>query len=123
MNLKEYLIEAIAKRTSGKYGIEPNKDSIVKWLDENGFVRFDYSNDLERHLSKNFPTYMFGPNDQLEWTNWISIHTQDRNLYELVIWFDKKDNAIKAEIRYGSDNYGDTIISIESAIKRIRDFS
>ena len=89
MKLSEYLIEAVAKRKSGKYGVKPYKESVIEWLDRNGFTSHKWDGSGTRHLRGSRMTYMTGPYstpEDGEPINWISIHTPD--IYELVAWFD-----------------------------------
>ena len=108
MTLSEYLIEAVATRTTGKY-FDPSKDSVITWLDLHGFRRYEYYEpDTDIHLQDEEKTYMVGPNIKgRETSDWVSIHTPE--IYEIVMWFDQKTGGISGiELREYSSN-GDSI--------------
>jgi hypothetical protein len=109
MKLSEYLIEAVAKRKSGKYGgIKPYKESVIEWLNSKGFIPYEWDYSATKHLRYPRMTYMTGPYrnaEDGEASNWISIHTPD--IYELVAWFDTDGIFTRYRIirnRNGSSN-------------------
>jgi hypothetical protein len=108
MRLSEYLIEAVAVRTTGKY-LEPSKEPVIEWLDSHGFRRYEYYEpDTDIHLREKDKTYMVGPNIKgRETSDWVSIHTPET--YEIVMWFDQRTGRISdIELRGYSSN-GDSI--------------
>ena len=95
---------AVAGRNTGKYSMEPNKKSIISWLDWNGFNCFKWDKHGTSH-TKTGKSYMVGPceKNRVE-TNWISIHTD--KMFELIIWFDEYDRLKSAETRTDQRQFG-----------------
>jgi hypothetical protein len=97
MTLSEYLIEAVAKRTSGKYSLKPEKMPIMDWLDRNGFKQVERPAIGETvNLKSKDRIYFLGPNT-IYGSNWIAMHS--KNVYELIMWFDENDNVSEIEYR------------------------
>jgi hypothetical protein len=116
MKLSEYLIEAVAKRVTGKYYTpDTNWQSILKWLKLKGFTGYGFdARDLEKHLHTKGNTYMVG-NDVTgrDQPNWLSVHT--RSVHEIVFWFDQENGSVhNVELNDG------TYIPFEEAIDLIK---
>lgn len=100
-DIREYIKEAISSKRTGKYAPESNKKSIIDWLDANGFKRYFYAGDPNVHTKRSEKSYLVGPNNHIESTNWVSAHTKD--VFELVIWFDRHDDFDSADLRKNDD--------------------
>jgi hypothetical protein len=117
MTLSEYLIEAVANRTTGKYYI-PDADwqSILKWLKLKGFTGYGFdARDLEKHLHTKGNTYMVGndTNGRRDIPNCVSVHT--RGVHEIVFWFDLENGSV-----YNVELNDGTYIPFEEAIDLIK---
>ena len=82
MGLSEYLIEAVAKRKSGKYAkfpTEPDKESVVYFLENHGFRRVKYD-DIYEEPGR---VYCFGRCDNDPSTHWIRFidNSGERTMY------------------------------------------
>lgn len=81
MRLSEYLIEAVAKRKSGKYGFpsRPDKESVVYFLKTHGFREVKYD-DIRKESGR---VYCFGDCSDDPATHWIRFidNSGERKVY------------------------------------------
>ena len=108
MGLSEYIMESVASGRVRKYRpSEPTKESILSFLDRNGFdkIQLDPHNpvstdsiimDKKREQVDNL--YIMSPYPgRMKSGDWISIHS--KRIYELVIWFDDLGDVEEIELR------------------------
>lgn len=113
MTLSEYLIEAVAKRTSGKYGPEPYMDSVVKWLESMGFKPVEGTTSSIKTMKGKVYLLIGG--------HWKTLCVHSERIYEIMFFFSESGESLGANRRL----QGDTPIGItfDNAVKTIKNFS
>jgi hypothetical protein len=112
MTLSEYLIEAVANRTTGKYGPEPYRDSLVKWLESKGFKSVEGTTRNIRTM--NGKVYLLSKNRKD-----LCVHSE--HIYEIMFFFSETGDFLDVKRRLQGDTpFG---ITFDAAVKTIEDFS
>ncbi len=109
MTLSEYLIEAVAKRATGKYfDSYMTKEQLVEWLEQNGFKQLDhpgYSDEKSYDVANT------------HWGNWVDVHSKE--IFSLVFLFDSK-NKINQVVISKKRTRSSIKISNEQAIEILK---
>lgn len=122
----EYLQESVSHGRNRHKLIRADKESILDWLDFNGFDRLELkdkdafdTNEIFRNRKDNI--YVMSPTPgRGKSTDWVAIH--GKHVWELCIWFDDSEKVEESVIRFGEDwgTGNEKYITFEEAFETMR---
>lgn len=122
--LTEYLQESVSHGRNRMRLIRADKESILNWLDSNGFDRIDLSgnntydtNDIFSRRKDN--VYVLSPRPgRGKSTDWVAIH--GKHVWELCIWFDDSEKVEESVLRFSEDWGNEKELTFEEAFEMMR---